>query len=42
MHENPLKKAKIIDEAKSLISHCIDEFWHGLCIPSDNLMIDAD
>ena len=41
-YENPLKKANIIDQAKSFISQCIDEFWKGLCIPSDKLMIDAD
>lgn len=41
-YENPLKKAKIIGEARSLIPVSIDEFWRGLDIKSDRLMLDAD
>ncbi|CDW91387.1 UNKNOWN [Stylonychia lemnae] len=40
--ENPLRKIKVIDEAKHCISECIDEFWKGLNLNQDNLMIDAD
>lgn len=40
--ENPLKKAKIIKEARDLISTCIDEFWTGINVPADKLMLDAD
>lgn len=41
-YENPLKKAKIIGEARTLISVAIDEFWRGLSIKADRLMLDAD
>ena len=40
--ENPMKKARVIQEAKSLVSTCIDEFWEGLNVPSDKLTLDAD
>ena len=41
-HENPLKKIHIIEEARELISVCIDNFWMGINVPKDKLMIDAD
>ncbi len=40
--ENPIKKAKIIEQAKNLIAVCIDEFWEGLNVSSDKLTLDAD
>ena len=42
LHQNPLKKAKIIGEAREYISVSIDEFWRGIDIKSDRLMLDAD
>jgi hypothetical protein len=39
---NPAKKAKIIGQAKDLISQSIDDFWRGLSIHTDNLTLDAD
>ena len=40
--EDPLKKAKKLKEAIDLISISINEFWRGLDIPSDKLVLDAD
>jgi hypothetical protein len=40
--ENPLKKAKKIQEARDLIPICINEFWRGLDVPADKLVLDAD
>mmetsp|Transcript_40249 Transcript_40249/g.38719 ORF Transcript_40249/g.38719 Transcript_40249/m.38719 type:complete len:183 (+) Transcript_40249:346-894(+) len=44
-HKNPLKKAKVISEARELIPVSIDEFWRGLLEPNTKqkkLVLDAD
>lgn len=44
-HQSPIKKAKIIGEARALIAVCIDEFWRGLLevnTAKKNLLLDAD
>ena len=40
--ECPIKKIKQIQEARDLIPICINEFWRGLDVPSDSLVLDAD
>jgi hypothetical protein len=40
--ENPNKKAKVIKEARDLITVCINEFWNGIDINYENLVLDAD
>ncbi len=41
-YEDPVKKAKQIQEARDLIPICINEFWRGLEVPPDKLVLDAD
>ena len=41
-YENPIKKAKIVENARDLIAMCIDDFWKGLDVDSNKLMLDAD
>lgn len=31
-YENPIRKLKLLLEARSLITECIDEFWQGIPI----------
>jgi hypothetical protein len=42
LYEDPIKKAKQIHKARELVSLCINEFWRGLEVPRDKLVLDAD
>lgn len=37
-----MKKAKVIGDARACVSVCIDEFWRGIDIDQENLVLDAD
>jgi hypothetical protein len=41
-YEDPLKKARQIQEARDLIPICINEFWRGIDVPAEKLILDAD
>ena len=41
-YEDPLKKAKQIMQVRNLIPISINEFWRGLNVPGDRLVLDAD
>lgn len=40
--EDPLKKLKVIKEMRDLVSVCINEFWNGIDVDYEKLVLDAD